>query len=377
MDSRHFRAAKLISLFAQKQISEAELQELKTMLIDFPELADWLNDSGLKMEEVNERLDYYRSIDKNAEWAAVLNKLKEKESKKVAGKNWWAIAASILLIAAVGGLLFQYGMESKPAAEILPGKNMAVLTLSDGTKVMLDEHSSKTIADGKTSLDVHGNSLDYSTSTTTEVNIHKLEVPRGGTYHIQLADGTKVWLNAESELEFPSAFTGKERNVTVKGEAYFEVAKDPSHPFKVKVNSTEVEALGTAFNINTHLQGQNVKTILTEGRIKVTENKQHKIINAGYETISGQGDIQVKVANLDEALSWKDGYFYFTSKSLTDILAEVSRWYKVDIDLQVKPTSDHYHGGIRRSESITVVCKALSDLTGHQFIIEKNKLIVK
>jgi ferric-dicitrate binding protein FerR (iron transport regulator) len=186
-----------------------------------------------------------------------------------------------------------------------------------------------------------------------------------------------VWLNAESELEFPSAFTGKERNVTVKGEAYFEVAKDPSHPFKVKVNSTEVEALGTAFNINTHLQGKNVKTILTEGRIKVTENKQHKIINAGYETISGQGDIQVKLANLDEALSWKDGYFYFTSKSLTDILAEVSRWYNVEVDMQVKPTNDHYRGGIRRSESIVTVCKALSDLTGHQFIIEKNKLIVK
>ncbi|WP_342332654.1 FecR domain-containing protein [Pedobacter sp. FW305-3-2-15-E-R2A2] len=377
MDSRHFRAAKLISLFAQKQISEAELQELKDMQTDFPELADWLNDRGVKMEEVNARLDYYRSIDKNAEWAAVLNKLKEKESKKSTGKKWRAIAASILLIAAIGGLLFRYGMESKTTAEILPGKNMAVLTLSDGTKVKLDEHSSQTIADGKTSLNVHNSYLDYSASATTEVNIHKLEVPRGGTYHIQLADGTKVWLNAESELEFPSAFTGKERNVTVKGEAYFEVAKDPSHPFKVKVNSTEVEALGTAFNINTHLQGQNVKTILTEGRIKVTENKQHKIINAGYETISGQGDIQVKVANLDEALSWKDGYFYFTSKSLTDILAEVSRWYKVDIDLQVKPTSDHYHGGIRRSESITVVCKALSDLTGHQFIIEKNKLIVK
>lgn len=377
MDSRHFRAAKLISLFAQKQISEAELQELKDMQTDFPELADWLNDRGVKMEEVNARLDYYRSIDKNAEWAAVLNKLKEKESKKSTGKKWWAIAASILLIAAIGGLLFRYGTESKTTAEILPGKNMAVLTLSDGNKVKLDEHSSQTIADGKTSLNVHNSYLDYSASATTEVNIHKLEVPRGGTYHIQLADGTKVWLNAESELEFPSAFTGKERNVTVKGEAYFEVAKDPSHPFKVKVNSTEVEALGTAFNINTHLQGKNVKTILTEGRIKVTENKQHKIINAGYETISGQGDIQVKLANLDEALSWKDGYFYFTSKSLTDILAEVSRWYNVEIDMQVKPANDHYRGGIRRSESIVTVCKALSDLTGHQFIIEKNKLIVK
>ncbi|WP_316814503.1 FecR family protein [Pedobacter nyackensis] len=377
MDPKHFRVARLISLFVQKQITEAELQELKAMVNDFPELEDWLNDSGVKMEEVNERLAYYHSLDTKAEWGTVLNKLKEKEPKRNQVKTWWAIAASILLIAAIGGLFFRSEMQRQATTEIAPGKNMAVLTLSDGSKVLLDEHSPQSIADGKTSLEIHDNLLDYSSSSTEEVNIHKLEVPRGGTYQIQLEDGTKVWLNAESELEFPSAFIGEERDVSIKGEAYFEVAKDPAHPFKVKVNGTEVQALGTAFNINSHLHGQKVKTILTEGRIKVSESGQHKIINAGYETISGQGDIQVKVADLDEATSWRDGYFYFNSKSLNDILGEVSRWYKVDIDLQVPPAKDSYRGGIRRSESIAAVCKVLSDLTGYRFVIEKNKLIVK
>jgi len=109
----------------------------------------------------------------------------------------------------------------------------------------------------------------------------------------------------------------------------------------------------------------------------VRESGQSKIIDAGYEITSGQGDLQVKLADLEEALSWKDGYFYFDRKNLTDILGEVSRWYKVDIDVQVKSGNDRYRGGIRRSESIEAVCKVLSDLTGYRFVIEKNKLIVK
>ncbi|WP_316835962.1 FecR family protein [Pedobacter nutrimenti] len=384
MDSTHFRAAELISLFVQMQISEAELQELKNMITDFPELENWLNDRGLKMDEVEERLNYYHNLDKEVEWKLVLNKLERRESKRNNLKNWWAVAASILLAVIFGGLIFRYGTERKSIAhtalaaqKISPGKNMAVLTLSDGSKVLLDENSSQTIADGKTSLHIHNNDIAYSTGPDQEVHIHKLEVPRGGTYHIQLADGTKVWLNAESELEFPSAFTGKERIVSMKGEVYFEVAKDHIHPFKVRVNGTEVEAVGTAFNINTHLAGKRIKTILTEGRIKVRESGQSKIIDAGYEITSGQGDLQVKLADLEEALSWKDGYFYFDRKNLTDILGEVSRWYKVDIDVQVKSGNDRYRGGIRRSESIEAVCKVLSDLTGYRCVIEKNKLIVK
>ncbi len=384
MESKHFRAAELISLFVKDQITASELQELKRMMVDFPELEDWVKERGVKMVQVQERLGYYQQLDTQVEWEHVLNKAEESNVKSILPKKWLAVAASVILVASVGGLIFKYGPSKQSRGRALPeqvkvspGTNMAILTLSDGSQVLLEEHTSKTIADGNISLQIHNNQIDYTASDVDEVSVHKLEVPRGGTYHIQLADGTKVWLNADSELEFPSAFPGNERNVTVKGEAYFEVAKDATRPFKVHVEGTEVEALGTAFNINTHLHGQKVKTILTEGRVKVSEGGNNKIINAGYETISGQGDIQIRIADMEEALSWRDGYFYFNSKDLADILGEVARWYKVDIDMQIQPSKERYVGGIKRSESIAAVCKTLSDLTAYRFVIEHNKLIVK
>ncbi|WP_343561504.1 FecR domain-containing protein [Sphingobacterium sp.] len=380
MDSKHFRAAELVSRYVRNDISEAELQELKQLTVDFPLLSSWIEDHGVKIEDIDQRIKYYQSVDKTEIWKDIVAKSKVRRQSKTLWK--YAAASAAILILFVS-LYFYHSnpLKSDLTAEkgnkILPGTEKAILTLSDGKTIELSGMQSETISDGNTSLKVHDNQLDYSANSGKKVAIHKLSVPFGATYHIQLEDGTRVWLNADSELEFPSIFSGKDRIVSIKGEAYFEVAKDASHPFKVKVNGTEIEALGTAFNINTHLFDKKVKTILTEGKIRVSEGGQNKTIVAGHATISGQGKIEVNKADLEEALSWKEGYFYFDSKNLKDILGEISRWYAIDIDIQRTLTNDHFKGGIKRSSSITTVCKTLADLTGFQFIIEGNKLIIK
>ncbi|MGE8426999.1 MAG: FecR family protein [Sphingobacterium sp.] len=380
MDSKHFRAAELVSRYVRNDISESELQELKQITVDFPQLSSWVEDHGIKMEDIDQRIQYFQSVDKTEIWKDIVAKSKAKRQTK----TWWRYAAAAAAVLVLSVSLHFYNsntVKSDLAAEngnkVLPGTEKAILTLSDGKTIALNGMQSETISDGSTSLKVHDNQLDYSANAGDKVAIHKLSVPFGATYHIQLEDGTRVWLNADSELEFPSIFSGKDRIVSIKGEAYFEVAKDASHPFKVNVNGTEIEALGTAFNINTHLFDKKVKTILTEGKIRVSEGGQNKTIVAGHATISGQGKIEVKKADLEEALSWKEGYFYFDSKDLKDILGEISRWYAIQIDIQRTLTNDHFKGGLKRSSSITTVCKTLADLTGFQFIMEGNKLIIK
>src|SRR5690606_4234812 len=254
---------------------------------------------------------------------------------------------------------------------------LATLTLSDGTITVLEEQEEDIIVDGKMILPISGSTLDYRTAKNATVEHHKLQVPIGGTYHLQLADGTKVWMNADSEMEFPSVFAGDERKVKVHGEAYFEIAKDATKPFKVLVGETEVEALGTAFNINTHLYKEKIKTILTEGKIKVSTPVDNKIIEPGYATISGNGNIEVGKADLEEALAWKEGYFYFDSKQLKEVLDDIARWYNIKLDVQVPLANKRYVGGIKKSESIDAVCAVLSDLTPYNITVEGKKLNVR
>lgn len=194
---------------------------------------------------------------------------------------------------------------------------------------------------------------------------------------MQLADGTKVWLNADSEMEFPTAFIGAERVVNLIGEAYFEVAKNPEKPFQVKVNGTVVEAVGTAFNINAHWKQGFVKTILTEGKIKVSDGDKVRFIDEGYASLSGGGVVNIEKADIEEALAWKDGYFYFNGKNLKEIMEEISRWYNVDLKFDTNINNDTYKGGIKRTESIESVCSMVEGLSGFKLEVKNRKLIVR
>ncbi len=382
MDSHLLRIAGLIKKNSTGDISAREREELLQWKEKYPILQQWIENPDEKQEEIEQRLSQLLAEDILSDWKLIQKKVGQPSKSK---KYYGIAAASILILMTLGFWIQNKQWLSKPieqnlthkTEEVIPGKNKAVLTLSDGKKVALGEGVSQWVQEGSLELSAKEDKLDYSSQQLTEVYTHRLEVPIGGTYRVRLNDGTQVWLNADSELEFPSVFTGEERVVSVKGEAYFEVAKDSSRPFKVEVNGTVVEALGTAFNVNTHLSPEAVKTILTEGKIRVSADKQQEVINRGYATISSRENILVEEADIEEALAWKDGYFYFNSKNLKDILGEISRWYDVELQLETAISADKYKGGIKRTESIGAVCDILTDLTDYVIEINNRTLIVK
>ena len=384
IDEQYIRAAELVARYLQEEISPEELQELIELTKRYPALQSWLEERDLSLQKLKERASGYQSIDMEGMWQSVLNTSNHQELQRDSLKKWWAIAASIIAVCLIGGTILLNDINTNELAgtksqkvELVPGREVATLTLSDGSTVQLGASGVRKVVDGNITLDATGSVLNYQAAKDTDAQPHKLHVPFGGTYQIQLADGTKVWLNSDSDLEFPSAFVGAERKVKVRGEAYFEIAKDPSKPFKVEVGDTEVMALGTAFNINTHLYKGKIKTILTEGTIQVSTPGQSKIIEHGYQTVSGQGAIEVGKADVEEALAWKEGYFYFNSKSLKEVLDDIARWYKVEVVINVSLSEKRYIGGIKKSESIDAVCAVLSDLTSYSIVVEDQKLIIK
>lgn len=271
------------------------------------------------------------------------------------------------------------------ADEIIPGGNKALLTLSDGSAIVLDSASNGTL--GKQGnikiLKLNNGLLSYTgqekNGSANTAIFNTISTPRGGQYQVTLSDGTKVWLNAASSIRFPVSFTGAERRVSVKGEAYFEVAHDQFRPFKVELNTSEIEVLGTHFNVNAYDDEASVKTTLLEGKVKLTakDNASPFILLPGQQSaIDNDGNITLqKDADTEEAVAWIHGNFQFKSAELHTILRQISRWYDVDIEYKGN-LNPYFTGQLPRSESVYTVFKHLSMTGTVHFTIEGRKVIV-
>jgi len=363
-------------------ITTEELEELRQFEEIYPRISIWLENKEVKREEIRQLLHAHMAEDIQTKWEATVAKVQRKRQKRKA--KGWLIAASVIAILCLGvwgashwSGSVQSPIVAKTSKSVQPGKEQAILTLSNGQTVLLGEKGNTIIREGGNEMKIVDNQLDYAATSRQEVYRHKLRVPIGGIYRIQLNDGTTVWLNADSEMEYPSVFTGTERIVSVKGEAYFEVAKDASRPFIVNVGQSTVEAVGTAFNINTHLKEGQIKTILTEGRIRVSVADKSVLIDEGNATMVDSKGISVAKADPEEAQAWKDGYFYFGGKDLRNIMNEVSRWYGVDVEYERTLSDEKYQGGIKRTESIQAVCNVLKGVTGLDIQIKNRTLVVK
>ena len=273
--------------------------------------------------------------------------------------------------------------------DIAPGGNKAILTLADGSTIVLDSASNGTISQqGNIKVQKLNNGLLAYTingkqvTESDEAFYNTISTPRGGQYQVTLADGTKVWLNAASSIRFPVLFKGKERKVEITGEAYFEVAKNKAMPFKVKANSSEIEVLGTHFNVNSYDDEASIKTTLLEGKVKVSVpaiagNQSSKFLLPGQQAdINKEGKINVMDnADTEEAVAWMNGHFQFKSADLKMILRQISRWY--DVDVEYKGNANlHFTGQLTRNENVSKVFEKLV-LTGEvHFKIDGKRIIV-
>lgn len=307
-----------------------------------------------------------------------------------------AAAALVLLIGATAYLLLKPSpkpvreelavQEEAPATDIAPGGNKALLTLANGTTIVLDSAANGTLGtQGSIKVEKLDNGLlAYQLNGKTigpddEAFYNTISTPRGGQYQVTLSDGTRVWLNAASSIRFPVAFTGSQRRVEVTGETYFEVAHNAQQPFVVKAASTEVEVLGTHFNINAYADEASIKTTLLEGKVKISApgTSTARYLQPGQQAgIGADGKINVLVnADTEEAVAWIKGRFQFSSADLRSILRQISRWY--DVDVEYKGNVDlHFTGQLTRNENVSSVFEKLQ-LTGEvRFRIEGRKIIV-
>nr|WP_121273533.1 FecR family protein [Pedobacter schmidteae] len=265
-----------------------------------------------------------------------------------------AIAAAVIFVGGIGLFFYQQKKAAereqfKLAASLLPGKNDAVLTLSNGKKVILNEtaageiaqESGLSITKAADGTIVYNNSLspEMMKAKDSKLQYNTIATPRGGKYQINLPDGTKVWLNSASELKYPVIFASNERRVELKGEAYFEVSKNKTSPFHVKTINQDLEVLGTHFNINAFADEQETKTTLLEGSVKivpVNSNRSSKIpgsvlLKPGQQVVLDKDELNVKKADISEVMSWKNGVFQFNDTELSSIMRQASRWYDVDV----------------------------------------------
>lgn len=287
-----------------------------------------------------------------------------------------AAAAAVILIAGAAWLMF-HNSSMKPgdgqaknsvAADIAPGREGAVLTLADGKKVVLDSLVSGLIANQQgTEVILDGKTLTYNAGRKSEISYNTMTTPRGRQFHVQLPDGTHVWLNAASSITYPTAFTGGTREVSMTGEAYFEVKKNAAKPFIVKTGKDHIMVLGTHFNVNAYEDEPVVKTSLVEGSVKVGQH----ILKPGEAFAEGR----VIRTNLAEDLAWKNGKFYFQAAKIEAIMRQISRWYDVDVAYEGKINRTFY-GTISRAVSVSGVLKLLEETGGVHFKIEGRKVFV-
>lgn len=273
--------------------------------------------------------------------------------------------------------------------DVLPGGNKATLKLSDGKIIVLDNAQNGLLAQqGAVHIEKQEGALMYDKTSVKEAPaINTLATPAGGQFQLKLPDGTRVWLNASSSITYPTAFTGNERRVMISGEGYFEVAKDASKPFKVSIQKgndkqpTEVEVLGTHFNINAYDDEALVKTSLLEGKIKIVSDyyngKQSAILKPGQQAqIEVEGKLKVKEnASMEEVIAWKNGDFLFQSADIGTLMRQVARWYDIEVRYPNGMPKDKFSGKIGRNVNLSQLLEILK-YSEVKFELKEKTLIV-
>lgn len=317
--------------------------------------------------------------------ARILNSSKRK-SKLI----WLSAAAAVAIFIGVVSFLWlrqldMKGIEAPIIAvnsleenDVAPGTNQATLHLSDGKTINLDDAEVWNGDADQAAFDTRNGELNYNGRLGSgDNNWNVLEVPKAGTYVMNLPDGTKVWLNADSKLYFPNRFASDQRIVKVEGEVFFDVKRDVSRPFVVQVGDLDVNVLGTSFNIKT--QGTNqVSTTLVTGLIEASYKGQKKKIIPGNKMVLDlvSGVMKVSSADLESATAWKNGYFYFKDENMTQILRDIGRWYDLEIAVLGMLPTGAYSGSIDRNSSLKAVLAMLESVSDCTFKIEGSKLIV-
>lgn len=376
-----YKEVEELSFFLVKSQTETEVKDiLEDMAFEAQPIEN--NDSG----EVNKMIE--RILKSVLEGEGVAQERRSRLFMKV------LVAATVFICLLTGVYFIRQKVKDKPDVaqetqngikkDIAPGSNKAILTLADGSVFTLDSTANGKLAKygNMKVIKIEAGKLSYQRANSGRqitMQYNKVSTPRGGQYQVVLQDGSKVWLNSASSLKFPIAFLGKERNVELNGEAYFEVAHSEKQPFKVKVMGVEVLVLGTHFNINSYEDEGTIKTTLIQGSVRetITDKRQSVTIKTGQQAQVGQDKVIKVIDDVDIArvIAWQSGLFEFNNSDLATIMRQISRWYNVDVVYESKPGDAKFGGGISKNLPLSKVLQLLES-NGVKFQLEGRVLKV-
>ncbi|UPK68057.1 FecR family protein [Chitinophaga filiformis] len=339
-------------------MEEEELSRIRDLMIKYStarittaeqqELNQWLENPEHRAafeRRTNEEniLDAFKKLERGEQLQpAAFERLNKRLLVSRSTRQIWrlAVAAAVISVTATAIIFYQrrLDVEKLPSSKVqpllAPGGYRAYVVLDDGSRLDLEKSGTGTIgAQGGTELIKQGEGrLDYKQGTSNEkrIMINTVVTPAGGQYHIVLSDGTGVWLNAASSIRFPTAFNGQDRHVRITGEAYFEVANDPAKPFMVDFGNSQIQVLGTRFNINFYQEFEKASATLMQGAVKVSSPAGATILQPGQQAEIG-GTISVTPADTAQVMAWKVGYFEYKHADLRHVMADISRWYNLEV----------------------------------------------
>lgn len=387
-----FQISKLLIKRKLKILTDSEKLELQ----DFIQHQPFVKEVNLK--NIANSIDQYSAIDTEKAWEIVAAKYHQNNNKSVfaINKKLWLryVAAAVVVGLFITTLhykdtFFQPSgdhsvvLANKNAAKSKPGTDKATLTLADGSNIELKKgtlvHTQNANSNGEEII------YEVKKQKTTQLVYNYISIPRGGQFAIQLSDGTKVWLNSESQLKFPVAFVeGATRAVElVYGEAYFEVSPSSAHKgahFQVYNKKQKIDVVGTEFNIKAYADESNIYTTLVNGKVNVeTKNKKLSLLpNQQLNLDLTNHTFVIKAVDTYGETSWKDGVFTFKGKPLKEIMKVLSRWYDVDVIFATKKLETvTFKGSLDKKQSLEEILSIMKSTTIDNYEIKDQTLLIK
>lgn len=382
----------LLQKYTRDELTREELEEFLLLVRD-PANGILLDAAVREQLEAQEFTDLTAGMDIESQFREVLKKAGSEmktadiDPAKIKRTNFlyrWVAAASVLLLLGVSAIWWIYSNPQQQTAtvtpsDIPPGSSGAILKLADGTRLVLDSLGNGLVAtQSGTRVELVDGRLNYLATTNGDgaAGYNTMSTPNGRQFRLKLPDGTGVWLNAASSIQYPVAFTDAERRVMVTGEAYFEVAQDAKKPFIVELsNIAEVEVLGTHFNINGYMDEGTAITTLIQGAVRVNPmrssnalaDKKGPVLKPGQQGLIkpsafNHSSLLVQDGDIEKVMAWKNGYFNFEGASIRQVMKQLERWYDITVVYENGVPDVMFFGEMSRNVNLGELVQALQEM---------------
>lgn len=375
----YHKTIELILAYLTGELSEKQRLELESWRKEKKEHEE-LFQKSVSAENLERYTQCFLEHDYYPKWKEFKQTINRQKRKILVRYTSYA-ASVILLLTTIFYLSIkeetQNSLPQKTA--IMPGSSKAILKIANGKKINI-EKPDPDFNRQYANVILKQDTLKYLNNKTTfvpETEIHTLYVPKGGEYFIILSDGTKIWLNSETELTYPINFTEKERKVLLKGEAYFEVTRDTAHPFVVVSGQQTLQVLGTSFGVKAYIDEAYITTTLVSGSVSIENGKEKKLLYPGQQSQVDRDGINVKNVDADLYMAWHKGLFVFIDQPLDEILTTLGRWYNIHIFYtNEKLKQIRFTGEIPRYAQVTGLLKKIEQLEKVRFTIKDKTVTV-